>query len=206
MGVITKIEAQRNKARVNLYIDGSFFCGLMAETAIANGLKENQEVDEEYLKEVIAQSEKRRAMDYCLGIMAKKAYTRYEIKTKLLAKGYSENVVFGVLNKLSEYNYLNDEEYAKNYAANCGLKSARQVEQKLIQKGVARENIQNAVNMLKKSGESAKIATISAKYIKNKPKTDETFNKLFRYLVAKGFGFEEVKSEIRRLKEDESWD
>ena len=206
MGVITKIVPQKNKARVNLYIDGSFFCGLMAETAIANGLKENKEVDEEYLKEIISESEKRKAMDYCLNIMAKKPYTRYEIKTKLFAKGYEDAVVFGVLKKLEEYNYLNDQEYAISFAQNCGLKSARQVEQKLMQKGVAREIIQNAVNMLKSGGETAKIATISAKYLKNKPKTDENFNKLFRYLVAKGFGFEDVKNEIRRLKEDESWD
>ncbi|MBQ7579473.1 MAG: RecX family transcriptional regulator [Clostridia bacterium] len=206
MSKITKITQQRNKARVNLFVDGSFFCSLMAETAIANGLKENKEVDEEYLKEIILESEQRRAMDYCLFILAKKPYTRFELKTKLITKGYEDDVVYYVLNKLSEYNYVNDSEYAQFYANNCGLKSARQIEQKLMQKGVSSENIKNAVNGVKIKGESDKIAIISAKYLKNKPKNDENLNKLFRYLVSKGFSYEDVKSQIRRYKDDESWD
>ena len=207
MATITKIEQQkRNKARVNLYIDGSFFCAIFAETAIKNGLKTGQEVDEDYLKELVSDSEKRKAMDYCLLILAKKPYTKYEIKTKLAGKGYDNEIVFSVIKKLTEYNYLSDEEFANNYANSCGTKSAKQIEQKLAQKGVAREIIENAVKSIKLAGESDKIAQITAKYMKNKPKTDDTFNKLFRYLAGKGFNFEEIKTEIRRWKEDESWD
>ena len=207
MATITKIEQQkRNKARVNLYIDGSFFCSIMAETAIANSLKAGQEIDEEYLKELISESEQRKAMDYCLLIISKKPYTKFEIKTKLMQKGYGADIVFSVIKKLTEYNYLSDEDYAKFYASNAGTKSAKQIEQKLMQKGVERSIIQNAVNGIKSAGESDKIAKISAKYMKNKPKTDENLNKLFRYLAGKGFNFDDIKTEIGRWKTDESWD
>ena len=41
MPVITKIETQKNKSRVNIFVDDSFFCGLNKETAIIFKLKEN---------------------------------------------------------------------------------------------------------------------------------------------------------------------
>ena len=51
MSVITKIEQQRNKSRVNIFVDDSFFCGLERETAAVFGLKTGKQVNEEYLKE-----------------------------------------------------------------------------------------------------------------------------------------------------------
>ena len=45
MPVITKIETQKNKSRVNIFVDDSFFCGLNKETAILFGLKENKEIE-----------------------------------------------------------------------------------------------------------------------------------------------------------------
>ena len=45
MAVITKIELQKNKSRVNIFVDDSFFCGLNKETAVIFGLKENKEIE-----------------------------------------------------------------------------------------------------------------------------------------------------------------
>ena len=53
MSVITKIEQQRNKSRVNIFVDDSFFCGLERETAAVFGLKTGKQVNEEYLKEAL---------------------------------------------------------------------------------------------------------------------------------------------------------
>ena len=52
MAVITKIEQQKNKARVNIFVDDAFFCGLLKETAVIFKLKVGKEIDETVLKEL----------------------------------------------------------------------------------------------------------------------------------------------------------
>ena len=39
---------QKNKSRVNIFVDDSFFCGLNKETALNFKLKINKEIDEDY--------------------------------------------------------------------------------------------------------------------------------------------------------------
>ena len=63
MPTITKIETQKNKKRVNIFVDGSFFCGLNKETAILFGLKENKEIDEQKLREAAFESEVKSAFE-----------------------------------------------------------------------------------------------------------------------------------------------
>ena len=63
MAKITKIEGQKNKARVNIFVDEAFFCGLEKETAIIFGLKVGSEVDEGKLSKAIAESETKRAFN-----------------------------------------------------------------------------------------------------------------------------------------------
>ena len=54
MSEITKIEDQKNKKRVNIFVDDAFFCGLHKETAVTFGLKIGKTVDEKWLKEAQA--------------------------------------------------------------------------------------------------------------------------------------------------------
>lgn len=214
MGVITEISSQKNKTRVNLFIDNSFFCGLMTETLVKNNLKVGMVVDEDKLKEIIFESEMRKGLNYVFSLVAKKAYTRFEIAKKLKDKGYDDKVIDAINAKLAEYNLVNDEEFARASVGQMGLLSRRQLEQKLKQKGINDAIIKSAVNDIKSGDEEGKIAIISAKYLKNKPKTQENLQRLFRYLAGKGFEFDLIKKQISQIKVeenegegfDENWD
>lgn len=207
MGVITEISSQKNKTRVNLFIDNSFFCGLMTETLVKFNLKVGLQVDEATLKSIIIESETRRGLNYAFLLVAKNQYTKKQIETKLKSKGYDKIVVSNILDKLEEYGGVNDESFALNYV-NGSKYSKRMIEQKLKQKGVEDDIIKNALNCLKSDSEQDKIATISAKYMKIKPLTRENLDKLFRYLVGKGFDYELIKCEISKIRSEdyESWD
>lgn len=51
MGKITAVTPQlKDDKRVNVYIDGSFACGLSLETAVKNKLKAGVEIDGERLR------------------------------------------------------------------------------------------------------------------------------------------------------------
>ncbi len=209
MGIVTKIEYQKNKTRVNIYVDGEFFCGLNSEVLFSNQIKVGSEVDEQRLKALIFESEVKKGVSYVFGLLAKKPYTEREIRTKLYQKGYSSETTQKIIETIKEYKLIDDSDYAKTYVDSNKTKSKREIEFNLSQKGIDKHIIQNAVNDIENDDEMAKIDIITAKYMKNKPKTSENLQKLFRYLQGKGFEFGLIKNKISKLKEqvnDESWD
>lgn len=209
MGIVTKIEYQKNKTRVNIYVDGEFFCGLNSEVLFSNQIKVGSEVDEQRLKALIFESEVKKGVSYVFGLLAKKPYAEREIRTKLYQKSYSSEAAQKIIETIKEYKLIDDSDYAKTYVDSNKTKSKREIEFNLSQKGIDKHIIQNAVNDIENDDEMAKIDTITAKYMKNKPKTGENLQKLFRYLQGKGFEFELIKNKISKLKEqvnDESWD
>lgn len=209
MGIVTKIEYQKNKTRVNIYVGGEFFCGLNSEVLFSNQIKVGSEVDEQRLKALIFESEVKKGVSYVFGLLAKKPYVEREIRTKLYQKGYSSETTQKIIETIKEYKLIDDSDYAKTYVDSNKTKSKREIEFNLSQKGIDKHIIQNAVNDIENDDEMAKIDIITAKYMKNKPKTSENLQKLFRYLQGKGFEFELIKNKISKLKEqvnDESWD
>ena len=208
MGIVSKIEYQKNKTRVNIYVDGEFFCGLNSEVLFSNQIKVGSEVDEQRLKGLIFESEVKKGVSYVFGLLAKKPYAEREIRTKLYQKGYLNEATQKIIETIKEYKLIDDSDYAKTYVDSNKTKSKREIEFNLSQKGIDKHIIQNAVNDIENDDEMAKIDIITAKYMKNKPKTSENLQKLFRYLQGKGFEFELIKNKISKLKEqvnDESW-
>ena len=115
MGVITKIEQQKNKSRVNIFVDNSFFCGLEKETAVILRLKEGSSVDEKTLQDAIKMSEEKRAFEKATGYISVRMYSKREIITKLKNKGFDDDAISGAITKLEEYKFVDDNAFAKLY-------------------------------------------------------------------------------------------
>ena len=194
MPVITKIETQKNKSRVNIFVDDSFFCGLNKETAVIFGLKENKEVDEEKLKVAIFESEVKSAFEKSLDYLGRRMYTKKELIERLTQKGYIKEVAERVIEKLEEYRYIDDKLFAKQFFQSNGHLSKRVIQGKLIQKGVANDIISDIIE--ERTGESElELCLLQAKkYLKSKEVNDiKDIQKMQASLARKGFDFDTIK-------------
>ena len=194
MPVITKIETQKNKSRVNIFVDDSFFCGLNKETAVIFGLKENKEVDEEKLKVAIFESEVKSAFEKSLDYLGRRMYTKKELIERLTQKGYVKEVAERVIEKLEEYRYIDDKLFAKQFFQSNGHLSKRVIQGKLIQKGVANDIISEIIE--ERTGESEfELCLLQAKkYLKSKKVNDiKDIQKMQASLARKGFDFDTIK-------------
>lgn len=194
MPVITKIETQKNKSRVNIFVDDSFFCGLNKETAIIFGLKENKEVDEEKLKVAVFESEVKSAFEKSLDYIGRRMYTKKELIERLTQKGYTKEVAERVIEKLEEYRYIDDKLFAKQFFQSNGHLSKRVIQGKLIQKGVANDIISEIID--ERTGESEfELCLFQAKkYLKSKEVNDiKDIQKMQASLARKGFDFDTIK-------------
>ena len=202
MAIITKIESQRNKSRVNIFVDDSFFCGLNKETALIFGLKENKEIDENKLKSVIFESEVKSAFEKSLDIVGRRMNSKKELITKLLNKGYSSDVCDKVIEKLEEYHYVDDALFAKQFASANNKLSKRNLKEKLILKGISSDIILEILDNRSSDDEFDLCLAQANKYIKGREiKSYEDLAKMQASLARKGFDFDTIKRVCKKFKE-----
>lgn len=202
MASITKIEAQaKNKGRVNIYLDGEFALGCSLDIVLTHGLKEGLEIPPVKLDELVFENEKSLALTKAVTLLGKNLKTKHQMKKYLVDKGYSEQIVNYVLEKLCEYNYINDENYAKLYVRSIKNKYGKiKIRNELKLKGVSDKNIDLA--LMDFESEEEVILNLANKWLKDKPATYENLSKLYRFLLSKGFDFEEVSRVVKSFKEN----
>ena len=203
MPIITEVSLQKNnKNRCNVYVDNEFFCGMSVETAVKNRLKVGKEVDAEKLQAIVDESEEHEALIKATDYISKNLKTKRQVKEYLLRKGYSEQIAWACIDKLKEYNYIDDVEYSKRYIESLSKKQGKRLtEYKLMMKGVKKEDIENAYSDAEDhSNESVKKLT--KKHLGNKPITKENLAKTYRYLIGKGFSYEQVSEALAEYQGD----
>lgn len=200
MSLITKIEPQaKNKDRVNIFLDGEFKLGCSLELAMLNHLKVNTEISDEQLEKLVFENEKGQALNKAVTLLGKNLKTRRQMRTYLNDKGYSKNIVDYVIDKLSEYNYINDINYATIYVKSVKSKYGKlKIINNLRQKGISEKDIDEVMQEFESDTQS--ILTLAQKYMKNKEINQDNMAKLYRHLLSKGFGYDEVNSVVRSIK------
>lgn len=203
MRKITAITAQeKHKERVNLFVDGEFFVGVSLETALKLRLKVGDIADEERLNEILAETERTEALQKAADYALKTLKTKRQVKDYLLKKGYSEDTVWQTVDKLKEYGYIDDKEYSKRFIESTSkTQGKRLIEYKLMMKGVRKEDIAAAYETAE-TDENASARALCEKYLRNKEKTKENVLKAYKYLIGKGFSYEQADYAVALFKED----
>ena len=203
MKTITQIKVQSaDKNRVNLYLDNKFFCGLEMETAVKHGLKVGTIITEDKLSQIQEESEKLTAYTKVLKLISTRYKTQKEVERYLYDKGYLPSVVYFVIAKLNEYHYIDDERYIQSYISShknsCGK---LKLKQQLMLKGAPESLIDEALNN-DDFEQTDEISKLAEKYMKNKEDTKENYLKLFKYLMNKGFEYDEIKQVLNKNIQD----
>ncbi|MCH5272577.1 MAG: regulatory protein RecX [Lachnospiraceae bacterium] len=198
-----------NKGRCTVLLDGEVYCRCYRKDLQSVGISEGEEAGEAALfrlnQEVLFPRAKRRS----LLLLNKKRYTRQEMVKKLKSDGYPEQTVEETLSYLQELHYIDDISYAQGYASFWIPKcSARELYQKMLQKGFERETVSEAIKeaqreyVLEKGeeeeeGESPELSAIRD-YLRKKgyqsgQVAEEKRKKLAAALYRKGFSFSDIK-------------
>lgn len=196
MSEITGILPQKKDAtRCNIYLNGSFYCGMKLEVVIKNRLKVGQDVELSYLDALQLESEKATALDKAMTHLSSSMKTRRQVSDFLRKKGYVDAVVEYVLEKLEGYGFVDDGEYARQYVGSASkTKGRRLIALELQKKGVPADEAQAAVENIQ--GEEDAALKILQKYMRGRTADRETLYKAFRYLLGKGFEYDTAKSAL----------
>ena len=198
MNEITSITAQaKDKTRCNVYVDGRFCCGLTVETVVKNRLKVGQSVSPEQLAEMQLESEKNTALDKALTHLSTTRKTKKQIREFLQKKGFLPAVIDYVIEKLRDYGFLNDGEYAEAYVEQAAKrKGGRLIRMELRSKGVTDAEIDGALGGLDEQTELQTAIALLQKYMRGKTADVQTLQKAYRHLMSKGFSCDVAKEAL----------
>ena len=205
MKTVTALVAQqKNKKRVNVYLDGEFFMGLDLFVVMKERLKVGEAVDEKRLAEIAEESEYSSALEKTLERLSKRMLTKKQIITYLKERNYSGRVIARVIDRLTDYGYVDDAAFAEKYYREKSAFSGKyKIAFELKTKGVDEKIIENIAESAGDSGEACR--RVAEKYIKGRPVDFELKQKCYRYLISKGFEYDVAKSVLDGLSDEDSY-
>ena len=200
---ITDLKGQvKNAKRVSVYLDGNYYCGLDLITVMQARLKVGDEITKEKLIEIQRDSEMQACMDCALRSLSKSVKTEKDIIKKLESKGFLKEMAIETVEKLKGYGYINDQYYSNRYAETYKKsKGKKLIKLELKQKGVDEKVIDETLNGIENELETA--IAIAEKYCKNKEKDVKLMQKCYKYLLSKGFSYDDSLTATKQVLGEE---
>src|SRR3990167_6032933 len=113
MPIITSIKQQRNKNRVNVYLDDKFGFGIDLDNFVLLHLKVDQELTDKEVEEIVKKAEFQKTLDKLLRFATLRPRSKKEIKDYFKRKKVHESLYEELFNRLNRLELIDDEEFAK---------------------------------------------------------------------------------------------
>lgn len=98
------------------------------------------------------------ALDTALTLLSRRILSRYELVQRLEKKGFSEKEIEAALERLIEWGYINDQEYAQAYCLSKRMNySRKKISYELKGRGIEEDLIEQALSENYLSGQEAEL-------------------------------------------------
>jgi regulatory protein len=151
---------------------------------------------------------RKKTFDRAVNLLTYKQRSVGELRERLLEKAWTnQEIVESVIEKLSEYKYLDDEAYAFNLAASKLRQKPigkRRLIQDLSKKKLDKQTIEEAVERaLEETPEQDQIERAVEKRVRIKgiPETRNEQNNFFGYLMRQGFDYDLIREQMERIRQ-----
>ncbi len=196
---VVKIEAlSGSRSRVLLENEESFvlYKGELRKYRIEEGGQLSEAAYRELQTQVLPKRAKLRAMN----LLKNRRYTEKEMMDKLLGGGYQPKIAREAVDYVKSYHYIDDRQYTMDYIT-CRAKghSLREMEQKLLRKGIDRELFGEVLQELEAEGfdseeEAAIRHILIKKHCTEKVMDDREKQRIYAWFYRKGFSLDTVRA------------
>lgn len=199
MPKITAIkQQQRDKERYSIYVDKEYGFSLHANQLLDAKLRVGMDIDQADIERLKKQSEDGKLLARAYDKLARRLHSEKEMRDYLKRKTDDTELVDYIIAKLYDLNLLNDYAFARQWVVNRRTlkhRSTRALRFELMQKGLGKNVIADALG--DEAGQADKQALRRLAERKSRQARYKDPDKLMRYLMGKGFNYQEVKEVIR---------
>jgi len=219
---VTRIKPQKKDDRFNIYIDGKYTLGVSSEVLLVEKLAVGKELDDSDINRIVAAEEKEKLYQKSINYLSYRPRSEYEVRTYLyrkvrltknlsaIPKAEAKKMIEVTLTRLKENKYLNDEDFTvwwiEQRRKGNSAKGAKVIEQELSAKGLDSELVNR---LIRESVDQNQEYELAEKLINKKfslktrsprsPKkemTEKIKQKMYQFLVRRGFAWEVAKSVV----------
>ncbi|MCD9023437.1 regulatory protein RecX [Cohnella silvisoli] len=173
------------------------------DTLVSWRLLKGRELSAEEYAKLKEDEQKEDAYRVALAMLERKARTTAEMSRALKRKGYVPDVVAGCLERLQARGMLDDSAYAKRFTEQRAIgqsKGRMLIKQELLQRGVRREDAEQAIGELDGQIEQESCFILARKRWPNIKGNDrERKQKLMAMLLRRGYPSGVVRSAIQQV-------
>jgi regulatory protein len=201
MPTVTEIRQQKNKNRVNVYLDGVFGFGIDLDNLVLSGIKINEEFTEEEVGKIIKKAELQKTWDKILKFASLRPRSEKEIRDWFKRKKIHESLHKNLFDRLKHLDLIDDRKFAEWWVEQritFKPKGKRALTMELRQKGIKKE-IVNQVLIDSPIDEEKMAKELLAKnsYKWERRPSLKAKQKMSEFLLRKGFSWEVVKKTVR---------
>lgn len=207
-----KLTVKEGKAKkIHIYIDEEYRATVDSDYWYSEKYRNYKEINEEELTELLDSVSFRRAYNKGLDFLSRRPFGTKELIKKLCEKGHEKEFAEKACDRLSELGLLNDEEYARILANDLLERknySIKRIKQELAYRGIARDIIENTVDLLDNNPVPRIIMLIKKKYI-NKIGDEKGKKRTVDALMRLGYSYSDIKTALNTITEfdeDEYYD
>jgi regulatory protein len=198
--IITAINKQKYRQRVNVYVDGRFAFALGLTVAQEAGLYTGMAVSDADLHKLQDADVRQSAYDAALRLLAYRPRSEKELRLRLARRGYAPPLVDETLARLRRLGYVDDEAFARFWTESrdsSSPRSRRLLRSELLQKGVKADTASEAVVDL--SDEEAAYRA-AAKRLRTVQDVDYPAfrRRLGDFLLRRGFSYDVIRRTVDR--------
>jgi len=203
MPVITSIKPQKNKKRVNIYLDGEFGFGVDLENFVKLSLKVEQQLTEIEIEEIKNKAKFQKNYNRLLNFVLRRPRSEKEVEDWFYKKKTPEDMQKALKQKLFKHKLLDDTAFAEWWVGqrqSFRPKSKRVLRGELIMKGIDKDTIEKIIGKTKV--DEIDIAGNEIEKRLYKWKSLDKFTKkrkISEFLARKGFGWEVIKKAIEKF-------
>lgn len=195
--IVTGLE-DYNKNRIKISLDNETEFLLYKGEVKKYCLKQNDFISDETYN-LIMEMLYGRARERALYLLDDSYKTEKQVRDKLKNGQYPEQIINRVIENLKEYNLINDLNYASVYIEyKADKKSKKQIIQDLYVKGISKDNIDMAFDESEYSEEVSLYRILEKRISKYPLNEKKDLQKLYQYLIGKGYGYSNVKNAISK--------
>lgn len=206
-GTITSLQIQdRDKERINLFIDEQFALGISIRTLESQSLYKGKVLDDHAWAQLLEAEQLDKAYNAALHFLAARPRSAREIRDRLRRKDYPDDHIDAALERLERLRLVDDRAFARWWIENRQAnrpRGNRALQAELQQKGVDRTIISELLDELTEPDDEREAALEAARRVVRRyasaPDKWAFSRKLSAFLQRRGFGFDAIKPVVDEL-------
>ena len=196
-----------DKKRSKIYIDHEFAFVLYKGELNSYQIKEGTEISQGDYEVITKELLPKRATKRAMNLLKERSYTKMQLVQKLKNNYYLDEYIEAAISYVESYGYIDDLLYASDFIAyRSSQLSKRQIEQKLLQKGIESRIIEQAFEGFYEDGNIVEEEKQIRSFLEKKQymllDDEKKKQKLISSLLRKGFSLELIKKVSRTLADD----